>query len=94
MSISREEALKIAYISRLALDEQEVDHVINHLQSVLTYAKRVQELALDIEELPSNKTVNVMRDDVVVPSYPERMLERAPEREENYFVVPRILDTK
>ncbi len=94
MSISREEALKIAHISRLALDEQEIDNVIKQLQSVLAYAKRVQELGGELEELPSNKTVNVMRQDAVVASDPESILERAPEREENYFVVPRILDTK
>ncbi len=94
MKISREEALKIAHISRLALDEEEIDRVVQQLQEVLAYAQRVQELAGDLSDQPSNKNSNIMRADAVVPSDPEKMLERAPEREENYFVVPRILDTK
>lgn len=94
MKISREEALKIAHISRLALDEEEVDRVVQQLQEVLAYAQRVQELAGDLHDQPSNKNINIMRDGVAVPSDSQRMLERAPEREENYFVVPRILDTK
>ena len=94
MSISREEVIKLAYISRISLDEQEIEPVIKQLAEVLAYAQRVQDLATELDEQPSHKNVNVMRDDVVVLSNPEILLSRAPEREENYFVVPRILDTK
>ena len=94
MSISREEALKIAYISRISLEEQEIEPVLKQLTEVLAYAQRVQDLATELDEQPSHKNVNVMRDDGVVLSNPEILLSRAPEREENYFVVPRILDTK
>ena len=94
MSISREETLKLAYISRISLEEQEIEPVIKQLVELLAYAQRVQNLATELDEQPSHKNINVMRDDVVVPSNPEMLLSRAPEREENYFVVPRILDTK
>lgn len=94
MSISREEALKIAYISRLSLEEHEIEPVLKQLTEVLAYAQRVQDLATELEEQPSNKNVNFMRDDLVQPSHPEILLSRAPEREDQYFVVPRILDTK
>jgi aspartyl-tRNA(Asn)/glutamyl-tRNA(Gln) amidotransferase subunit C len=94
VSISREEALKIAYISRISLEEQEIEPVLKQLTEVLEYAQRVQDLATELDEQPSYKNINVMREDVVASSYPEIILSRAPEREENYFVVPRILDTK
>ncbi len=94
MKISREEALKIASISRIALHENEIDAVVTQLADVLEYAKRVQDLATEIEDQPSSKNVNVMRDGLVQTSSPELILSRAPEREEHYFVVPRILDTK
>ncbi len=94
MSISREEALKIAYISRISLEEHEIESVLKQLTEVLAYAQRVQDLATELDEQPSHKNINVMRNDVVAPSDSEIVLSRAPEREENYFVVPRILDTK
>ncbi len=94
MSISREEVIKLAYISRLSLDEQEIEPVIKQLAEVLAYAQRVQDLATELDEQPSHKNVNFVREDVVISSYSEILLSRAPEREENYFVVPRILDTK
>ena len=91
--ISKEEVLKIAEISRIRLSEDEIEPMIKHLEGVLSYAERVQEIAADIEE-PSNKNVNVFREDVVVKTDPETILCQAPEREEDYFVVPAIIESK
>jgi Asp-tRNA(Asn)/Glu-tRNA(Gln) amidotransferase C subunit len=42
---------------------------------------------------PPVKNVNVFREDVIVQTDPEPILAQAPEREGNYFVVPRILES-
>jgi len=91
ITISKEEVLKVAEISRLLLKKGEITGMIKHLDSVLSYAERVQEIAADIEE-PSNKNVNVFREDVVVKCDAELILSRAVAREENYFVVPVIIE--
>lgn len=89
--ISKEEVLKIAQISHIELTEEEIPHLIEQLNEVLTYAERVTEVAAKIAE-PSIKNVNVFREDVVVPADVEPVLAQAPEREGDYFVVPAILD--
>ncbi len=89
--ISRDEVLHIARISCIALHEDEVDPLMKRLEEVLSYAERVVEGGIDIDE-PSTKNVNIFRDDLVVPQDPEPILAQAPEREGNYFVVPVILD--
>ena len=94
MNISKEDALKIARISRIEIEDHEIDQILKQLGEVLEYAQRVQALAQDLEDQPSNKNINFLREGLVVPSDREAMLQCAPEREENYFVVPRILDTK
>lgn len=91
MKITREEVLKIAEISKLKIWEDEVDFVIQQLESVLSYAERVQEIAADQDE-PSNKNINVTREDVIINTESEPILEQAPESEDNYFVVPKILN--
>lgn len=91
--ISKEEVLKIAEISHISLRDDEIESMIKHLEGVLSYAERVQEIAADIEE-PSDKNVNVFREDVIVRANPETILCQAPEREGDYFVVPAILKTK
>lgn len=91
VKISREDVLKIARMSHIQIHEQEIDQIAHHLQAVISYAARVQEIAVDVQ-IPSVKTVNVFREDVVVPSIGELVLSRAPESEANYFVVPAIIE--
>lgn len=91
IKISKREAIKIAEITKVSLRENEILPMIKHLESVLSYAERVQEIAADIDE-PSNKNVNVFREDVVVKTDPEQILFQAPECEENFFVVPVIIE--
>lgn len=91
--VSRKELLKIAHMSYLDIHEDEMQQLIDQVQQVLSYAERVIEVAADIEE-PSIKNVNTFREDVTVKTDPEPILAQAPEREGNYFVVPRILKSK
>lgn len=91
IKISKEELLKIAQISQLKLYDHEIESLIQQLQGVLTYAERVQQVVSEVE-YPANKQVNVMREDVVISSDNEVLLEDAPEHEEGYFVVPKIID--
>lgn len=89
--ISRQEVVKIAHMSRIALRDEEIDPLIEQLEQVLSYAQRVVQVATTVEE-PSTKNVNLFRQDLVIPQDPEPILAQAPEREGNYFVVPVILD--
>jgi len=90
--ITKEEVLKIAAISNLNLYEDEIGPMIKQLGDVLSYAERVQEIAAELEE-PSNRQVNVFREDMVVRTNSELVLREAPEREQAYFVVPKIIES-
>jgi len=92
IKVTREEVLKIAQMAYLEIHEDEINPIIERLESVLNYAAvRVSEVAADVQ-ISSNKNSNVFREDIVVPSNPEPLLKQAPEREEQYFVVPTILE--
>ena len=91
--ISKEEVLKNARISSLNIHDDELEPLIKQLQAVLSYAERVQEVAADVSGA-SNKMINVFREDVIVPTDSALVLDQAPEREGNYFVVPAIIDHK
>jgi len=94
MKITKEEILKIADISKIAVREDQVEELIQQLQDVLAYAGIVKKLAGESVDQPSNKNVNFLREDVVVRFNAQEILGRAPEREGDFFVVPKILDTK
>lgn len=89
--ISRQEVLKLADLSHIHIHEQEIQPLIEQLQQVLSYAARVQEVAVQASEI-SVKNVNVFRDDVATVHDADRIRSRAPEREGDYFVVPKILE--
>ena len=91
IKISREEVLHIATLSRIELSEDEIPGLIKNLEEVLTYAARVQEIASGTEE-SSSKNINVFRQDTVLPTDPNPILANAPKREENYVVVPVVLE--
>ena len=91
--ITKQELLKISQISQLRLYEDEINPLIKQIQDVLSYAERVQEVIGDAE-IASNKNVNVLRQDVIVRTDSEPILQQAPEREQDFFVVPKIIENK
>ena len=95
MSITRDEVAHLARLSRLALDDAELDHLAGQLDVILGAVAKVAEVtAADIP--PTSHSVpltNVFRPDVVTPGLTqEEALECAPAAEDGRFRVPRILD--
>ena len=95
--ISREDVLHVARLARLELSEPELEKMREQLNSILTYIDRLKELDVAGVEPTSHAVpmVNVMRDDVVVPSFPrEEMLANAPDRVGDFVRVPRIIEDR
>lgn len=90
--ITREEILRVARMSHIELTEQEIVKMQSHVEAVLSYAARVQDIAKDVS-VSNLKNSNVERDDAIVPSHPEIIRAQAPAREGDYFVVPVIIET-
>jgi aspartyl-tRNA(Asn)/glutamyl-tRNA(Gln) amidotransferase subunit C len=95
MAITRAEVEHLARLSRLALDDDELDRMVSQLDVILGAVARVGEVAAaDIP--PTSHSVpltNVFRPDEVRPSLsPEAALSGAPAAEQGRFRVPRILD--
>ncbi len=91
IKISREDVLKLAKIANLSCSEVEIPQLISRLESVLSYASHLKDVAAQIESVPELKNINVMRDDLVIPTPEEPLLALAPHREDHFFVVPKIL---
>ena len=93
-AISRDEVAHLAWLSRLALTDDELDLYAGQLDSILTHVAQISEAAdADVHATasPSPET-NVTRPDVVAPGLtPEQALAMAPAVDEQRFVVPQIL---
>ena len=91
--ITRQEALRIGWLSRIALPEKEIEHMIKGLEEVVTYAYRVCDIAVDVT-IRQPKNVNVFREDMISSDDDEAIRAQAPERIENFYVVPAVIETK
>ncbi len=94
--ITRKEVEHVARLARLELSEDEKVRMTDQLDAILGYFDSLSRL--DTSEVEPMTTVipmvSVMRDDEVRPSLPlEQALAGAPDREDEFFRVPRIIET-
>lgn len=95
MAIDRTTVEKVAKLARLQLTPEELDRYGKQLGAILDYIAKLEKLDVkDLEPLAhAVDTANVFRDDVPRPSLPrEAALRNAPERNDDFFIVPKIVE--
>lgn len=97
MSIDRSIVDHVARLARLELSEEERDRFTHQLASILEYCAKLNELDTEGVEPTSHviAMTNVLREDEVGSPLPrEAVLADAPEQEDGFFKVPRIIETE
>ena len=95
MALDSDDVKTIAHLSRIALDEDERGALATELNAVLALVEELQ--ALDTEGVepmahPLEATL-ALRDDVVSEGDERETLQRpAPETEDGYFLLPRVIE--
>lgn len=94
MKISAEEIKKIALLSRLEVRDDQLEAVGKQLNDILSYMDLLSQV--DVTDVPPTAHAvalsNVMREDVPHQSLPnEKALLNAPEAENGYFKVPKVI---
>jgi aspartyl-tRNA(Asn)/glutamyl-tRNA(Gln) amidotransferase subunit C len=93
--ITLAEVEHVARLARLELGAEDKERMRRELDGILSYIDKLR--ALDTEGVePTSHAVpvtNVMRDDLVRPSFPQAdMLANAPDRSGDFFRVPKIIE--
>ena len=94
VKISTEEVQKVALLSRLSFEAEELEAMKTSMNSILTYMDELNQYdTTDTEPtVHAVEQYNVMRDDVPHESFTnEEALMNAPEKEDGYFKVPKII---
>ena len=95
MKITLEEVDHIAMLARLALTAEERDRFRDQLGQIIGYVEMMNQLDLS-QVSPSTQVLgiqNVTRSDVARPGFPvDVALLNAPERVEDFFAVPPVLE--
>lgn len=95
MKITREEVEHVARLARLGLSEEERERMRAQLDAILTYIDKLNQLDTTGVEPTSHviPITNVFREDKIWTSLSQdEALANAPDRQEAFFRVPRILE--
>jgi aspartyl-tRNA(Asn)/glutamyl-tRNA(Gln) amidotransferase subunit C len=93
--IDQAQVRKVAKLSRLELTEAEVEEFAGQLSAILDYVEKMNDLdTTNVEPLAHCLPIsNVLRQDCIKESLgTEKTLGNAPQRDGEFFKVPKILD--
>ena len=85
----------IAYLSRLSLNEENKDKITEDLKNIIKFVDQLDGADTNnIKPLanPLEKTAKTRTDNVTAKNRKEVFLERSPKSNEDYFLVPRVVE--
>lgn len=95
MNVSKEELLHIAKLANLNLKDEELDNYLANLQDILNFANIVNNAPVDGLDITigAHEAKNVFRkDEVKVFGNLESLLQNAPEKDQNMFKIPKVIN--
>ncbi len=92
--ITSADVRKVSSLARLEIPEDQLDTYTSQLEEILSYVQELQ--AVDTEGVPPTtravEVINVLRkDNLEDVNIREEILDQAPQREGDFFRVPKIL---
>jgi aspartyl-tRNA(Asn)/glutamyl-tRNA(Gln) amidotransferase subunit C len=93
-TITTDDVRHVAKLARLHMTQSELEKITKELGSILQYVNKIGQL--DVKNVPPMAHAlpihNVLREDVVEPALPvEKVLRNAPDRDGDFFAVPKII---
>jgi len=95
MTINKEAVKKISKLSRIASNDEFETSMIKDLNSILKFVEQLNELdTKNIEPLSSNVEQKLFQREDVVKKINEKddILKNSPDKNKNYFVVPKVIE--
>ena len=95
MKIDRPLLDKIAHLSRLEFDEKDADKMMRDMSAIVDWVEKLKEVDTEgVEPLTTmSHEINALREDEVKEHLShERALRNAPQKDADYFRVPKVLE--
>ena len=95
MSIDKDTVKHISKLARISLDEKKINSLSKDLSSIMKFIEKLNELNTDkTNPLTSiiNASLKSRVDEVKDGKIRDQILKNSPEKNEEFFVVPKVLD--
>jgi aspartyl-tRNA(Asn)/glutamyl-tRNA(Gln) amidotransferase subunit C len=86
---------RIAHLARIAVADDEIEHLRGELNAILTFVEQLSRLDVaGVEPVTSvvPMSLNKREDKVTDGEIPEQVLRNAPAVEDNFFLVPKVIE--
>jgi aspartyl-tRNA(Asn)/glutamyl-tRNA(Gln) amidotransferase subunit C len=95
MSVDAQTVRRIAHLARIAVADEEVEHLQGELNAILAFIEQLAELDVSAVEPMTSVTPITMkkREDVIADGgIADAIVQNAPAKEDHYFVVPKVVE--
>ena len=95
MSIDKDTVKHIAKLARISLDEKKISALSKDLSSIMVFIERLNELNTE-KTAPLTSIINASlqsrKDEILEGKIRDQILKNSPEKNEEFFVVPKVVD--
>jgi aspartyl-tRNA(Asn)/glutamyl-tRNA(Gln) amidotransferase subunit C len=95
MSVDAATVRRIAHLARIAVADDEIEHLQGEINAILAFVEQLKEVNVEgVEPMTSVTPMKLkMRDDAVTEGGdPAKVLANAPQSEEGFFLVPKVIE--
>ena len=95
MDIDKKLVKKIATLSRVKIEEKEIEKISKELSEIITWVEKLNEV--DTNNVtpvanPSDIKIPFRKDEINDGKIEEKILKNAPEKKAGYFIVPKVVE--
>jgi aspartyl-tRNA(Asn)/glutamyl-tRNA(Gln) amidotransferase subunit C len=95
MSVDATTVRRIAHLARIAVADDEVEHLRGELNAILAFVEQLSEVKVDGVDPMTSVTPMAMKkrsDEVADGGIADDIVKNAPAREDHFFVVPKVVE--
>lgn len=95
MALDKSAVEKIAFLARIKVPAEDLEGLARELDHIIGWVEQLSEVNTDgVEPMSSVTTLDLPRrqDMVTDGAYAEKILANAPEREDGFFTVPKVVE--
>ena len=95
MSINKDTIKKISKLARISVTNEETDRLEKDLNSIIKFVEQLKELNTDkIAPIVSvsDQALTMNKDEIKKINEKEEILKNAPEKNSNYYIVPKVIE--
>ena len=95
MSVDADTVRRIAHLARIAVADEEVEHLRGEINAILAFVEQLSEVDVaGVEPMTSVMPMEMKkrRDEVTDGGIPNDILKNAPAHNDHYFVVPKVVE--